>query len=139
MDDKPSLANIDLSSDVLIDEIDDFVYENPINRASPISTVEKNIQRMENMRLTYRTKFRDDANKLYKAVMLKIKTYIMEAKQDISEHQLEKLSKIKDPTKFIEALVKIINTMKELISLACEHDIEPHLYYGDGINHIYKA
>ena len=53
--------------------------------------------------------------------------------------QLEIVSKIKDPSKVVEAIGKITNTMKELMALASKHEIEPHLYYGDGINHIYNA
>ena len=54
-------------------------------------------------------------------------------------NHLDKLSKIKEPTKVVEAIGKIVNLMKELMSLADEHQIEPHLYYGDGINQIYNA
>ena len=47
------------------------------------------------------------------------------------------LSKIKEPEKLMEAISRLINVMKDLISLSSEHKIENHLYYGNGIERIY--
>ena len=41
--------------------------------------------------------------------------------------------KIKDPTSLIDALQKVINLMKDLITLSTAHKIEDELYYGDGL------
>ena len=83
MDTKPVFGTIDITVDFVIDEIDDFVDENPITKSLPISTIESNIQRMEAMRYTFRSKFRDTDS--FKAVMLKIKTYIKDAKSMIDD------------------------------------------------------
>ena len=42
------------------------------------------------------------------------------------------------PAKTVELLSKVINLMKDLVGLAERHSIEHHLYYGDGLNRIYR-
>ena len=46
--------------------------------------------------------------------------------------------KSRDFEQLKEGLMKIINTMHDLISLAERHNIENKLYFGDGLNTIYK-
>ncbi len=46
--------------------------------------------------------------------------------------------KSKDPEQLKQGLMKLINTMNDLIKLAEKHNIENKLYNGDGINTIYS-
>ena len=48
------------------------------------------------------------------------------------------LWKIKEPERLMEGLSKIINLMKDLMKLAHKHDVENRLYYGDGLERIYR-
>ena len=48
------------------------------------------------------------------------------------------LWKLKEPTKIIEELTKLINAMKDLIQLAKSHNIEAKLFNGDGLERIYQ-
>ena len=45
---------------------------------------------------------------------------------------------MKDSEKIVEALSKMINTLKDLEHLACKHNIQEKLYSGDGIDRIYQ-
>ena len=42
------------------------------------------------------------------------------------------------PPKTVEVLAKIVNVMRDLLKLARRHKIENKLYYGDGLNRIYR-
>ena len=42
------------------------------------------------------------------------------------------------PPKIVEVLSKIVNVMRDLLKLARRHKIENKLYYGDGLNRIYR-
>ena len=52
--------------------------------------------------------------------------------------QINQIWKLKDSEKIVEALSKMINTMKDLEHLACEHNIQARLYRGDGLDRIYQ-
>lgn len=53
--------------------------------------------------------------------------------------KLEPLSKLKeDPTKVLNVVTRLINILRDLIQLAEKHDIENQLYYGDGLEQIYR-
>ena len=52
--------------------------------------------------------------------------------------RVHQLWKLKDPDKLVEALSRIINTVKYLQRLASEHGIESRLYSGNGIERIYQ-
>eukprot|EP00111_Clytia_hemisphaerica_P011422 TCONS_00033462-protein len=82
-------------------------------------------------------KYESDINKIWsilKSSFGDVKRLLSNKNSELT--QLDKLSKIREPAKLVKALGKIVNLMKELMSLASEHQIEPHLYYGDGINQI---
>ena len=53
-------------------------------------------------------------------------------------NQVHQKNKISGPAKTVELLSKVINLMKDLVGLAQRHDIENHLYYGDGLTRIYR-
>ena len=52
-------------------------------------------------------------------------------------NSLDSVSKSKDPAKIMSFITQLINTIKDLVSLAKTHDIENNLYFGDGLNNIY--
>ena len=52
--------------------------------------------------------------------------------------QINQIWKLKDSEKIVEALSKMINTMKDLEHLACEHNIQARLYSGDGLDRVYQ-
>ena len=52
--------------------------------------------------------------------------------------KINNLWKIRDTEKIVEALNKIINTMKDLKKLASDHGIKSKLYSGDGLEKIYQ-
>ena len=51
----------------------------------------------------------------------------------------ESLGRRQDTEHLIDSLNNLINTLKELMSLAEQHHIEEHLFYGDGLNQIYRT
>ena len=51
----------------------------------------------------------------------------------------ESLGRRQDSEHLIDSLNNLINTLKELIALAEQHQIEEHLFYGDGLNQIYRT
>ena len=53
-------------------------------------------------------------------------------------NKFEVIWKMKDSQKISEGLSKIINLMKDLMSLCVKHDIEQNLYHSDGLEKIYK-
>ena len=60
-------------------------------------------------------------------------------KKKIAEiSRISQLWKLQDPDKLVEALSRIINTMKDLQRLASEYGIESLLYHSNGIERIYK-
>jgi hypothetical protein len=84
-------------------------------------------------------KYENDIDEIWK----RLKTTFGDVKfllsNKLSElRSLDKLWKIKETSKLTVALGKIINVIQDLMSLAEKHSTEPHLYYGDGINQIYK-
>ena len=52
--------------------------------------------------------------------------------------KINQIWKLKDSEKIVEALSKMINTMKDLEHLACQHNIQARLCSGDGIDRIYQ-
>ena len=52
--------------------------------------------------------------------------------------KINHLFKIRDTGKIVDALSKIINTMKDLEKLAKDHNIQSKLYSGDGLERIYQ-
>ena len=60
-------------------------------------------------------------------------------KQKLSElNGVENVSKSRDSSKAIDALSQIINLMKDLLQLSKRHKIENHLFYGDGLNQVFR-
>ena len=59
-------------------------------------------------------------------------------KQLLHLGQINQIWNLKDLEKIVEALSKMINTMKDLEHLACEHNIQARLYSGDGLDRIYQ-
>ena len=55
-----------------------------------------------------------------------------------SINKLEAMWKLKQPEKVTNALVKVVNLMKDLMKLSEEHNIEEKLYHGEGLQQIYK-
>ena len=51
----------------------------------------------------------------------------------------ESLAKVKDSEKLVTKISRIINTMRELLSLASIHRIEKELFYGEALEKIYMA
>ena len=78
MESKPSIINRELSAECFIDEIDDFVLENPISSSTPNDQILHNRYYAEQLRTIYREKYGKEALK-YKAVMTKLSTYILNA------------------------------------------------------------
>ena len=52
--------------------------------------------------------------------------------------KINQIWKLKDSEKIVEALSKMINTMRDLEHLACERNIRANLYSGDGLDRIYQ-
>lgn len=52
--------------------------------------------------------------------------------------KMESLSKVNDPEKLISGLSKITNVIRDLIKLSKKHNMERRLYFGDGLDRIYK-
>ena len=52
--------------------------------------------------------------------------------------KINQIWKLKDSEKVVEALSKMINTMRDLEHLACERNIQAKLYSGDGLDRIYQ-
>ena len=65
-------------------------------------------------------------------------TKILLSKKIQAIHQLEPLSKTRDPEKLINGYSKLINMLRDLMQLGKKHHIEPHLYYGDALDKIYQ-
>ena len=53
-------------------------------------------------------------------------------------NSVENTSKARNPSKGIDLLSQLINLMKDLLQLSKRHDIENHLFYGDGLDRIYR-
>ena len=51
---------------------------------------------------------------------------------------MEHIGRTKDNTKTIDTISKIVNLMKDLMQLSKRHNIENNLYYGDGLEKIYR-
>ena len=52
--------------------------------------------------------------------------------------KINQIWKLKDSEKVVEALSKMINTVRDLEHLACERNIQAKLYSGDGLDRIYQ-
>ena len=60
-------------------------------------------------------------------------------KKKIAEiSRISQFWKLKDPDRLLEALIQIINTMKNLQGLASEHRTESQLFSGNGIERMYQ-
>ena len=81
----------DIGLEILIEEIDDFIDENPVNSKTPLSTLESNIKRAEDMRFSIRLRNReegyDSTDNSYVTFMNNIKSYIKQSKQATSDSQ----------------------------------------------------
>ena len=115
----------------MIEEIDDFINENPVNSKTPLSTFESNIKRAEDIRFSIRLRNRkevyDSINNSYVTVMNNMKSYIKQSKQAISDSQTKEkvkqtvihrqsisfeISDVNTKLKFIEQ--KMIQNVKDL-------------------------
>ena len=52
--------------------------------------------------------------------------------------KINEISKLKDSEKIVESVHKMINTIKDLEHLACEHNIQARLFGGDGLDRIHQ-
>jgi hypothetical protein len=52
--------------------------------------------------------------------------------------QTNLLYKTNDPEKLIDSISRVISSMRDLIKLAKDHKVEQQLYFGDGIERIYR-
>ena len=70
----------DIGIEVLIEEIDDFIDENPVDEKTPLSTMESNVKKAEELRFSIRLRSKeegcDPTNNSYATVMTNIKRYI---------------------------------------------------------------
>ena len=53
-------------------------------------------------------------------------------------NEIEHIGRTKDNNKTIDVISKIVNVMKDLMQLSKRHNIENNLYYGDGLEKIYR-
>ncbi|XP_066916720.1 uncharacterized protein [Clytia hemisphaerica] len=51
---------------------------------------------------------------------------------------ISQLGKTKDPEKLIAGISQIISLMRDLLNLASKHNIEKNLFYGEGLEKIYR-
>ena len=65
-------------------------------------------------------------------------TKMMLAKKLSELNNIENFGKIKDSSKAIDTVSKLINLMKDLLQLSKRHKIQNHLFYGDGLEKIYR-
>jgi len=65
-------------------------------------------------------------------------TKIMFTKKLNQISKLEPMSRTRDPEKVIFILSKLINSIRDLVRIATDHKIENRLYFGDGLQRIYK-
>ena len=82
----------------MIEEIDDFIDENPVNSKTSLSTLESNFKRAEDMRFSIWLKNREEqynsTNNSYVTVINNIKSYIKQIKQAISDSQTKEEVKL---------------------------------------------
>ena len=69
---------------------------------------------------------------------MEIQSFCRKENQQKEIGKINNLWKIKDTEKNVEALNKIINTMKDLKKLASDHVIKSKLCSGDGLEKIYQ-
>ena len=62
---------------------------------------------------------------------------VMMSKKLLELNNSSQLFKSKDPEKIINGLHKVINSMKDLMTLVKNHDIEGKLYDGDALDRIF--
>ena len=65
-------------------------------------------------------------------------TKIMLSRKITELENLDELWKKKEPEKLGDGLIKLINLMRDLMTMAENHDIEVKLYHGDAINTIHS-
>ena len=90
VDDEQAMATektYDVGLEILIEEINNFIDENPVSSTAPLSTLESNIKKAEEMRFSIRLKSREEGNdsthKSYISVMNSIKSYIKHTRQTV--------------------------------------------------------
>ena len=92
VDDEQAMATektYDVGLEILIEEINDFIDENPVSSTAPLSTLESNIKKAEEMRFSIRLKGRegnDSTHKSYISVMNSIK-FIKHTRQTVVNSQ----------------------------------------------------
>ena len=93
VDDEQAMATeitYDDGLEIFIEEINDFIDENPVSSTAPLSTLESNIKKAEEMRFSIRLKSReenDSTHKSYISVMNSIKSYIKHTRQTVNDSQ----------------------------------------------------
>lgn len=65
-------------------------------------------------------------------------TKILLSKKIASFDKISQLGKTRDPEKLIAGISQIINLMRDLLNLASKHRIEKNLFYGEGLDKIYR-
>ena len=65
-------------------------------------------------------------------------TRFLLAKKVAKLDNVSQLGKTKDPEKLIAGISQIISLMRDLLNLASKHDIEKNLFYGEGLEKIYR-
>ena len=65
-------------------------------------------------------------------------TQILLANKLSGLNNIENIGRIKDSSKAMDAVSKLINLMKDLIQLSKRHDIQNHLFYGNALERIYR-
>ena len=82
-----AMAKVDKGNDIGIEEIDDFIDENPVDEKTPLSTMESNVKKAEELRFSIRLRSKeegcDPTNNSYATVMTNIKRYIKQIKQSM--------------------------------------------------------
>ena len=115
MDTNYSIADFNLSVECMIDEIDDFMVEHPIFITSPNQTIANHISRAEALKLAFLDMTHGQTNMHYETMMLKLNSYIINAKKQIrAQQEVSNLRNLMEQTQDQRELISLLEQIEQL-------------------------
>ena len=99
----------------MIDEIDDFMVEHPIFITSPNQLITNHILRPEALKLAFRDMTHGQTNTHFETVMLKLNSYIINAKEQIrAQQEISNLRNLMEQTQDQRELISLLEQIDQL-------------------------
>ena len=99
----------------MIDEIDDFMVEHPIFITSPNQLITNHILRAEALKLAFRDMTHGQTNTHFETVMLKLNSYIINAKEQIrAQQEISNLRNLMEQTQDQRELISLLEQIDQL-------------------------